>query len=257
MPERDPDVELARTAAGDALTALVHHPAPDVLRALIDNPALDEAQLTLLLARKDLPGEVLEELGSRKSLLKNYNVKKALVFHPRVPRLVALRLVRDLYVMDLVQFTLSPSSAAELKRLAEEQLLSRLPQLPLGMKITLARRGPGRIAGALVAEGHAQILPVALNNPFLTEAQVLKSLSREKLPLPVVQAVARHSKWSRTYNVRLALVRNPSAPLATVLAFLPELTLSDLRELAAPGVVPENLRNYLQAEVLRRQRAGR
>jgi len=82
-------------------------------------------------------------------------------------------------------------------------------------------------------------------------------LSREKLPLPVVQAVARHAKWSRTYNVRLALVRNPSAPLAIVLAFLPELTLSDLRELAAPGVVPENLRNYLQAEVLRRQRAGR
>ena len=257
MAERNPEVELARTAAGAELTALLHHLAPEVLRALIDNPALDEAQLSLLLARKDLPGEILEELGSRKSLLKNYNVKKALVFHPRVPRLVALRLVRDLYVMDLVQFTLSPSSAAELKRLAEEQLLSRLPQLPLGMKITLARRGPGRIAGALLAEGHAQILPVALNNPFLTEAHVLKSLSREKLPLPVVQAVARHAKWSRTYNVRLALVRNPSAPLAIVLAFLPELTLSDLRELAAPGVVPENLRNYLQAEVLRRQRAGR
>ncbi|HMH79411.1 MAG TPA: hypothetical protein VK514_04270, partial [Candidatus Acidoferrum sp.] len=40
--------------------------------------------------------------------------------------------------------------------------------------------------------------------------------------------------------------------LATVLAFLPELTVSDLCELAAPGVLPENLRHYLQAEIHRR-----
>jgi len=36
----------------------------------------------------------------------------------------------------------------------------------------------------------------------------------------------------------------------------PELTVSDLRELAAPGIVPESLRKYLQAEVQRRLRAG-
>ena len=31
----------------------------------------------------------------------------------------------------------------------------------------------------------------------------------------------------------------------------------DLRELAAPGIVPANLRNYLQAEVQRRMRASK
>jgi hypothetical protein len=71
-----------------------------------------------------------------------------------------------------------------------------------------------------------------------------------------VQAVANHPKWSQIYNVRLALVRNPSAPLAIVLALLPQLTVSDLRELAAPGVVPENLAKYLQAEVQRRMRVS-
>jgi hypothetical protein len=52
--------------------------------------------------------------------------------------------------------------------------------------------------------------------------------------------------------VRIALLRQPSTTLATVLAFLPELTVSDLRELAAPGVLPENLCHYLQAEIRRR-----
>jgi hypothetical protein len=210
----------------------------------------------MLLERKNLPGEVLEEVGRRKPLLKSYRVKRALAFHPRTPRLVSLRLIRDLYLMDLVQVALVPGVSAELKRNAEDQLLARLPQLPLGQKITLARRGPARVAGALLAEGHAQVTSIVLDNPFLTEAQILRALSREKLPVAVIPAIIRHHKWSIIYNVRLALVRNPAAPLATILGYLPELTVSDLRELAAPGIVPESLRKYLLAEVQRRTRAS-
>ena len=250
------NMERALAASGDELTALLHHADAGVLLALLDNPSLEETQLCILLERKNLPAEILEEVARRKPLLKNYRVRRALVFHPRTPRLVTMRLLRDLYLMDVVQLTLLPGIPTELKRNAEDQLVSRLPQLPLGQKITLARRGPARLAGALLAEGHAQIVAIALDNAYLTEAQVLKVLSREKLPPVIVQEIARHRKWSITYNVRLALVRHPSSPLATVLAYLPELTVSDLRELASPGIVAESLRKYLQAEVQRRIRAG-
>ena len=247
--------ERARIATGEELAALLHHPTADVLLALLDNPALDETQLCLLLERKDLPGEILEEVARRKPLLKSYRVKRSLAFHPRTPRLISLRLLRDLYLMDLVQITLSPTVPTELKLNAEDQLLGRLPQLPLGQKITLARRGPAHVAGALLAEGHAQVVSIVLDNPYLTEAQVLRALSREKLPAAVIPSIVRHRKWSITYNVRLALVRHPASPLGTVLGFLPELTVSDLRELASPGIVPESLRKYLQAEVQRRTRS--
>ncbi len=129
-----------------------------------------------------------------------------------------------------------PGVSAELKRNAEDQLATRLPQLPLGQKITLARRGPARVAGSLLAEGHPLVVPVALDNSHLTAAQILKALAREAVPESVVQAIAQHRKWSCDYNVRLALVRNPATTLATSLSFLPELTVSDLHELAAPGV---------------------
>jgi hypothetical protein len=246
----------ALTAVGDELAALLRHTDAEVLLALLDNPALEEIQLCMLLEQKNLPGEILEEVARRKPLLKSYRVKKALAFHPRTPRLVTMRLLRDLYLMDLVQITLLPGIPTELKRNAEDQLVSRLPQLPLGQKITLARRGPARLAGALLAEGHAQIVSIVLDNAYLTEAQVLKVLSREKIPPGVVRTISQHRKWSISYNVRLALVRHPLSPLATVLAYLPELTVSDLRELASPGIVSESLRKYLQAEVQRRIRAG-
>src|SRR5216117_612789 len=242
MPDlKNKDRERALIATGEELAGLVHHPSAEVLLALLENPALDETQVCLLLERKDLPGEILEEIARRKALLKSYRVKRALAFHPRTPRLVSLRLLRDLYLMDLVQVAILPGVSAELKRNAEEQLIARLPQLPLGQKITLARRGPARVAGALLAEGHEQVVGIVLDNPNMNEAQILRALSRVRLPPAVVAAIGRHRKWSLSYYVRVALVRHPASVLATVLSFLPQLTVNDLRDLAAPGIVSENL----------------
>jgi hypothetical protein len=249
------DARRAMVARHEELAALLHHDSPDVLLELLENPAFGESEICFLLRRNSLPAEVVEKICQRREWLRSYAVRKALAGHPRTPRLVSLRLLRELYLMDLVHIALLPGVSAELKHNAEDQLAARLPQLPLGQKITLGRRGPARVAGLLLAEAHAQVVPVALDNTHLTVAQILKALAREGLPEPVVQAIAQHRKWSADYNVRLALVRNPSSTLSSVLGFLPELTVSDLGELAAPGIVPERLRKYLEAEVQRRMHA--
>ena len=245
------DREL-RSASGEELVRLIHESSPAELLPLLENPALNEESLCLVLQRKDLPGEFLEEVLLRRQFLKSYRVKKALAFHPHTPRTAGFRLLRELYLMDLVQFAISPGVLPDMKIKAEEQVIAKLPQLPLGQKITLARRAPARITGALLAEGNAPVVKAALGNPNLTEAQVLRVLSRDKLPAVVVQSIAHHEKWSHIYNVRIALIRQPATTLTTILAYLPELTVSDLNQLVAPGILPENLRHYLQAEIQRR-----
>jgi hypothetical protein len=251
------DVDRALLAKDEELAALLHHDDSVVLLALLKNPNLAPSDLCVLLSRRSLSLELLEEICKRREWLKVYAVKKALVCHPHTPRLVSLRLLRDLYLMDLVHIALLPGVSAELKRNAEDQLAARLPHLPLGQQITLGRRGPARVAGLLLAQGHPQVLAVALDNTHLTMAQILKTLATEGVPESAVQAIAHHRRWSREYTVRLALVRHPASTLSTVLGYLPELTVSDLQELAAPGIVPERLRKYLEAEVHRRIRAGK
>ncbi len=251
------DADRALVAQDEELAALLHHDDGAVLLALLKNPALAQTDLCVLLSRKSLPLEVLEEICKHREWLKAYAVKKALACHPHTPRLVSLRLLKELYLMDLVHIALLPGVSAELKRNAEDQVASRLPHLPLGQQITLGRRGPARVAGLLLAQGHPLVLAVALDNTHLTVAQILKTLATEGVLESVVQAIAQHRRWSREYTVRLALVRHPASTLSTVLGYLPELTLTDLQELAAPGIVPERLRKYLEAEVLRRIRAGK
>ncbi len=250
------EIQRASVATAEELAALLHHDSREVLLAILHNPAVGEADVRVLLGRKNLPAEVVEEISTRRDWLKIYAVKKALAAHPHTPRLVGMRLLKELYLMDLVQIALRPGVAAELKRNAEDQLAARLPQLPLGQKITLARRGPARVAGVLLAEGHSKVVEVALDNTHLHATQILKVLATEGVPEAVVHAIAQHRKWSCDYNVRLALVRNPASTLASVLGFLPALTVSDLEALAAPGVIPERLGKYLEAEVRRRIGGG-
>jgi hypothetical protein len=246
------DAAKLQTATGDELLRLIYEVPPEQLFPILDNPALDETNLALLLRRKDLPADFLSEVLKRRHFLKNYGVRKLLAFHPHTPRNDLLRLIRELYLMDLIQFAISPGVLPDLKRKAEDQVVAKMPQLPLGQKISLARRAPARIAGALLAEGQPMVVKAALSNANLTEAQVLRVLAKDKLAPIVTQSISQHEKWSHMYNVRLALLRQPSTTLATVLAFLPELTVADLRVLAAPGILPENLGHYLQAEIHRR-----
>ena len=256
VPKSNPEVERARSASAEEIPALAYASSEDVLIALLENPRRGESHLRLLLERKDLPGTVLEAIARRKEWLRSYRVKRQLAFHMHAPRLLVMRLARELFLMDLVQLSLLPSVAVEIRRLAEELIIARLPQLPLGQKLTLARRGPARVAGSLLAEGHEQVVRVALDNALLTEAQVLKVLSREHLPAPVVPGIARHRKWSQVYNVRVALIRHPMAPLARLLSFLPDLALRDLEDLCDHKAVSASLRRYIRHEIARRSAAG-
>ncbi|HKW89024.1 MAG TPA: hypothetical protein VJN21_09725 [Candidatus Acidoferrales bacterium] len=254
--EANPRAAQARSASGDELRAFLHDASEDVLVNVLANPNLTETDLCILLERLDLTDKILGVIAANSTWKKNEGVRFRLARHPHAPRRIALQLLRDLFLFDLVQLSLSPSTPAEIRRVAEEVILRRLPHLPIGQKFTLARRGSARIAGGVLAEGHAQAASLALNNPFLNEAQILRVLSRPHVPERVVVSIAHHPRWSCQYNVRLALIRHPAAPLAAVLRFLPDVTMRDLRELTAATKMSDAIRNYLKKEIARRSAKG-
>src|ERR1700692_4277975 len=190
-------LQAALTRAVEAIPELLASGSEDVLHSLIDNPAFDETHVCLLLERKNLSGVLLEEISKRKKWRANYRVRLGLAAHPHTPRLIAMRLMRELHLMDLVRISLLPTSSMELRRIADERVLGQLPQLPLGQKLMLARRGSTRIAAGLVAHGPEQVARVALDNSFLTESQLLKTLAKQALPARIVAVVARHDTWSK------------------------------------------------------------
>jgi hypothetical protein len=251
-PERDARCERARSATGEELQSLVHEDAEEVLLALLANPNLDEPHLAVMLERLDLPASVLSAVASEGKWMSSEGLRLRLARHPRTPKRFALAAVRQLFLFDLVRLSLLPSAPPDIRRVAEEVILTRVPHLPVGEKLTLARRGPSRVAGAILLEGHAQAVKLALANVFLTEAQVLKVLANPGVPERVVRAIAHHPKWSCQYNVRIALVRNTHTPQASVGALLPQLTLGDLKQVFQLEGLAPHLKKQLHEELVRR-----
>jgi hypothetical protein len=219
--------------------------AKEVLIAFARNPNLQECDLLRLLQRKDLPAEVLREVAVHPEAKRNYAVKLALVQHPHTPRLISLSITKFLYLFDLVRVSHAPAVPTEIKMLAEETILKGIAARPRGEKISLARRATGRVAAALLVTEDRELVRAALDNPFLTEANLIRVLALENLPAAVVELIATHQKWSTRYHLRLALVRNPLTPLVRVLAFLPDLALTDLRTICLDRRMPEHVRRYV------------
>jgi len=244
--------ERAAAASGVQIQQFFKETAKDVLVALARNPHLQERDLLRLLERKDLPREVVGELAAHTETARNYAVKLAIVRHPKAPRLASLPLLKFLFLFDLVRVSQTPGVPADVKIAAEETILKKVETLPRGEKITLARRGSGRVAAGLLFSEDPELVKAGLDNPFLTEAHLLKILSMTNLPRVVVEILAQHEKWSSRYVLRLALVRNPLTPIVRVLAFLPDLAVNDLRDTCADRRMPEQVRNYVMAHCAER-----
>ena len=124
---------------------------------------------------------------------------------------------------------------------------------PLGQKLTVARRGSGRVAAALLAGGHPRVVQVALDNSRLAEAHLLRVLADAGLSAAVLELVASHAKWSRIPNIGAALVRHPNVTAAGIAAVLPKMTAGDLHDLSKSGSLGAEVLDAVRAELERKQ----
>jgi hypothetical protein len=254
MPAEEADARLKRvhSASGGDLDLLIHDADAETLLALLKNPNTQEAHVCRLLERLDLSTELITAVAKEGKWASSESIRFRLARHPRTPSRIAISMLRQLYLFDLVRVSLLPSAPADIRRAAEEFILTRVPHLPIGEKLTLARRGPARVAAALLAEGHPQAVKLALSNSQLTESQILRTLARPEIPARVVTAISQHVKWPAQYNVRVALVRHPHTPVPALLQFLPDITSRDLKDALTLEALTPHTRKYIEQELARR-----
>ncbi|MGA3194587.1 MAG: hypothetical protein ABSD39_06245 [Terriglobales bacterium] len=231
-----PELDLS-IATGTALADAIHSADQDVILRAAADPALTGDLALALLQRNDLSGAVLEQLAKHRSALGLRKARIALACHPHTPRHVSVPLIRQFYTFDLMKVALSPLVPADVKLTADETLVARLKTTTSGERLTLARRGSGRIAGALLLDGEQRIMRVALENSRLAETSVMQAVVNPSASIALVEAVSGHGKWSPRRDVQVALLRSEHLSLARALAF-------------AGGLPPEQLREILQASRL-------
>ena len=68
----------------------------------------------------------------------------------------------------------------------------------------------------------------------------------------MLQRIAKDRRWSASYEIRLALVRNPQTPTPLALKMLETLREPDLRALAKGSMVREAIKAAALRKVIKR-----
>ena len=212
-------------------------------------PTLTEDLALALLARNSLSVEAIEELSKNAKLASARKVRVGMVIHPRTPRRISLKLLRQLHTFDLMRVALLPVMSGDLKRVAAQLLVSRLASITLGERISLARRAAETVAAALLLDKEPRVLQAALENPRLTEAAIVRVLARPGATTALVQEVCRHGKWSPRHEIRLALLRHSKTPLAHALRFAHAMPPALVRDILHGSQLSEKLKTCLRKEL--------
>jgi len=246
-------VEKKAVVPADAnLEKLVHDSAPEILTAVAADVRLTEDLALALLNRNDLPREALEALSKNGQLARLRKVRMGIVVHPRTPRHVSVPTIRHLYTFDLMQVALLPSVPPDVKRAAEEVLMSKLASIPSGERVTLARRSSGRVAGALLLDKEERIMQAALANPQMTEVSIVKALKAGHSTELLAPAVARHQKWSYRNDVKAALLGNKDTPSGRLIHLAAELPINLIKDVLRSGRLSAQAKNSLLAVLEKR-----
>ncbi len=125
--------------------------------------------------------------------------------------------------------------------------------LTLGERKSLARRPSRKVLERVMADPHPSVIRNLLRNPKLTEADVMRIVSRRPNYDKVLIEVYKNPRWNKRYPIKHALVCNPYSPPSLSIKLLPQLMCQDLSEILQDrGLHPSVLvscRRLLEGEV--------
>jgi hypothetical protein len=106
----------------------------------------------------------------------------------------------------------------------------------------------------LIRDPNKVVAAAVINNPRVTDQEVEAIAAMRTVSDEVLRLIAINRGWARSYPIIHNLVRNPRAPIATVIGILPRIRTKDLHNLSLNRNVSEAVRR--QAIRLSQARSG-
>jgi hypothetical protein len=105
--------------------------------------------------------------------------------------------------------------------------------LTLGERKALARRPSREFTARLLADPHPEVIRRLLENPKVTEDDVLRLAAKRPVAPEILAEIARSPRWIHRGRVRLAVVLNPDVPLEIAAPVVALLLRQELRLVVA------------------------
>lgn len=203
--------------------------------------------------------EALEAIVTRSHLVDDPDASMALeaITHAAGDAALPYETKKDMYVAAtergmaaIARLFLSVSPMVVPDAQLKKQLAPERPLRPAGRPLTLGeRKALARTHRRdqlllLIRDPHPDVVGILLENPHVTETEILRIASTRPAVPAALAKIAAHPRWSVRHTVKRALVMNPATPLADAIRIVTTLRVAELAELAADPMLPETLRRH-------------
>jgi hypothetical protein len=137
----------------------------------------------------------------------------------------------------------------------ERPLVPSGRRLPLGERKALARMHRRELLLQLIRDPHPEVIAVLVDNPHLTESDILKLASRRPMLPRALAAIAASDRWRARAPVRRALVLNPFTALPLAARLMTTLSEGDLERVQGDPAIADRLRQHAADLLARRRRS--
>lgn len=115
---------------------------------------------------------------------------------------------------------------------------ARIRDLNVAQKVRLAVMGGKTERKILIRDTNKVVARSVIRSPAVSDAEAIGYAKNKALLDEVVTYMCTQRKWTRHYQMKLALVGNPKTPLSEAMKFLSHLRPGDLRSVSRSKNVP-------------------
>lgn len=245
-------MRAALTSRGEELWTLIRDPHPGVVSQATLNRDLTEEMAVFIAKRKTVFPETLGFLAGDVRFKGSYKLKLAICKNPGTPQKVTLTMLKFIRLFDLSDITKDQRIHINIRQKVENMLAEKIPAMPAGNKAALARKASANVLFFLMDRGDERVIRICLDSPSLTEAHLYKLINNLQTKPAVIKMLATHARWSLSYFVRFALIRNFYTPMTCVSKFITQMRTTDLRDLYYDPKVPSSTKPFIFRELSER-----
>jgi hypothetical protein len=135
-------------------------------------------------------------------------------------------------------------------------LYAQIAQMTVTQKIRRAQVGTAAERLLLVRDTNRLVSVAAVKSPAMRENEAVLIAASRNVGEEVLREIARNREFTRNYQVKLNLARNPRCPFTFTARLVPLLRDNDLRDLAKSKNVPSSVQQAARQQ-LERKRSGK
>jgi len=133
-------------------------------------------------------------------------------------------------------------------------LYARIAQMTVSQKIRRAQVGTAAERLLLVRDTNRLVSAAAVKSPAMRDGEAVIISQSRNVSEEVLREIARNREFTRNYQVKINLARNPRTPFSFSARIIPLLRESDLREIAKSKNVPSNVQQAARQQLERKKR---